>query len=161
MDASPILLLDESLAQKAPQCPASSGVPQQTGSVDVSSPCLGCFAGLDMKEELHDEPGASFNRRFSIQSVEKARHTWRTGCVGWPSMMDCSHSIAGERMVGQTGGFSYTAPAKKNISSVKILKSVFTRPRTLPEIRTREFFGQASAYVAAHHDGSGKFSPPM
>ena len=28
-------------------------------------------------------------------------------------MMDCSHSIAGEKIVGQTGGFSYTAPGQK------------------------------------------------
>ena len=66
-----------------------------------------------MKQELRDEPGASLNGRFSVRSAGKVRHTGRTGCVGWPSMMDCSHSIAGERMVGQTGGFSYTAPAKK------------------------------------------------
>jgi len=37
-------------------------------------------------------------------------------------MMDCSHSMAGEKMVGQSGGFSYTASAKKDMSSVKLLK---------------------------------------
>ena len=33
-----------------------------------------------------------------------------TGCVGCPSTMDCSHSMAEEDTVGQTGGSSYTAP---------------------------------------------------
>jgi hypothetical protein len=28
-------------------------------------------------------------------------------------MMDCSHSMAGEDTVGQTGGFSYATPEKK------------------------------------------------
>ena len=28
-------------------------------------------------------------------------------------MMDCSHSMAVEKMVGQMGGFSYTAPEKR------------------------------------------------
>jgi hypothetical protein len=76
-------------------------------------------------------------------------------------MMDCSHSIAVEEMVGQTGGFSYTVPAKKDMSSVKMLKAASTRRRTLPKKRAREFLCQASANVVAHHDSCGKFSPPV
>ena len=67
-------------------------------------------------------------------------------------MIDCSHSMAGENMVGQTGVFSYVAPAKKNMSSVKMIEAACNRNRTLPEIRTREFLCQASVYVTAHHD---------
>jgi hypothetical protein len=61
--------------------------------------------------------------------------------------------MAGEKMVGQTGMFSYTAPAKKDISSVEMIKIAFTGRRTLPEIRAKEFLCQAGVYVAAHHDG--------
>jgi hypothetical protein len=66
--------------------------------------------------------------------------------------------MAGEKMVGQMGGFSYTAPAKKYELRVK---AAFTRRRTLPEIRAGEFLRQVSAYVAAHIDSCGKFSPPV
>ena len=76
-------------------------------------------------------------------------------------MMDCSHSMAEEKIVGQTGGFSYTAPAKKDMSSVKVLKAASTRRRTLPKVRAREFLCQASANVVAYHDSCGKFSPPV
>jgi hypothetical protein len=76
-------------------------------------------------------------------------------------MMDCSHSMAVEKMVGQTGGFSYTAPAKKDMSSVKMQKAASTRRRTLPKIRAREFLFQAGANVVANHDSCGKFSPPV
>jgi hypothetical protein len=76
-------------------------------------------------------------------------------------MMDCSHSMAVERMVGQAGGFSYTAPAKKDMSFVKMLKAASTRHRTLPNIRAREFLCQASSNVVAYHDSRGKFFPPV
>jgi hypothetical protein len=93
--------------------------------------------------------------------LKRIKHRGRTGCVGWPSMMDCSHSMAEEKMVGQTGGFSYTTPAKKDMSSVKMLKAASTRCRTLPNIRAREFLCQTSANVVAHHHSCGKFSPPV
>ena len=64
-------------------------------------------------------------------------------------MTDCSHSIAGEKIVGQTGVFSYTAPAKVDTSSVEI---AFTIRRTLPEIRARKFLCQTGVHLAVHHD---------
>jgi hypothetical protein len=48
--------------------------------------------------------------RVGVESESK-----HTGCVGWPSMMDCSHSIVDEKTVGHTGGFSYTAPEKARV----------------------------------------------
>jgi hypothetical protein len=43
-------------------------------------------------------------------------------------MMDCSHSMAEEKMVGQTGGFSYTAPAKKEYKLRKNAERCFHTP---------------------------------
>jgi len=76
-------------------------------------------------------------------------------------MMDCSHSMAVEKMVGQMGRFSYATPAKKDMSLVKMQKAASTRRRTLPKIRAGEFLFQASANVVVNHDSCGKFSPPV
>jgi hypothetical protein len=67
-------------------------------------------------------------------------------------MIDCSHSIAGEKMVGQTGVFSYTASAKRKMSFVGMINVTFTKRRTLPEIRAREFLCQTGAHVAVYHE---------
>jgi hypothetical protein len=67
-------------------------------------------------------------------------------------MTDCSHSIAGEKIVGQTGVFSYTAPAKVDLSSVEIINVTFTIRRTLPEIGARKFLCQTGVHLAVHHD---------
>jgi len=77
-------------------------------------------------------------------------------------MMDCSHSMAEENTVGQTGGFSYTTPEKKiNMRFVKMLIAASTGLHTLPHIGAREFLRKAGVHIIAHHDICCKFSPPM
>jgi len=78
-------------------------------------------------------------------------------------MMDCSHSIAEEDTVGQTGGSSYTTSEKENnnMSPMKTLSFASTEHRTLPHVGTRKFLRKVSVYIAAHHDICCKFSPPV
>ena len=45
-----------------------------------------------------------------LGSKSKDHRRSPTGCVGCPSTMDCSHSMAEEETAGQIGGVSYTAP---------------------------------------------------
>jgi len=56
-------------------------------------------------------------------------------------VMDCSHSIAEEDTVGQTGGSSHTASEKEksNMRSIKTLNVASTEHRTLPHVGARKF----------------------
>jgi hypothetical protein len=78
-------------------------------------------------------------------------------------MMDCSHSMAEEDTVGQTGGSSYAASEKANddMSPMKTLSAALTEQPTLPHVGARKFLRKVRVYIAAHHEICCKFSPPV
>ncbi len=92
----------EPLAQRALKYPALHGTRQRSEYAEISSlDFVGHVAG---EAELRDEPDAS--NRSTLNHSGDHGEACHTGCVGCPSMMDCSHSIAVEEMDGQIGGFS-------------------------------------------------------